>query len=139
MSLQGVNCIAFSPLGHSDPGVINNGVLQEVAQELGRTPAQVRRQCLLMSHSLCPLYSLIPHPELMFACKQGQSLWLHVMHSKLCWSCLIRWQLSDVEALLRPDCALTVPNCGIHLCCSQTCKLLQALAGLHCACLLYFC
>lgn len=38
---KGVNCIAFSPLGHSDPGVINNGVLKEVAEELGKTPAQV--------------------------------------------------------------------------------------------------
>lgn len=40
--LQGVHCIAFSPLGHSDPGVINNDVMGEVAQELGRTSAQVR-------------------------------------------------------------------------------------------------
>ncbi|DBA80188.1 TPA: hypothetical protein ACH3X2_007656 [Trebouxia sp. C0005] len=38
---KGVHCIAFSPLGHSDPGVINNDVLKEVAQELGRTSAQV--------------------------------------------------------------------------------------------------
>lgn len=39
-----MHCIAFSPLGHSDPGVISNDVLKEVAQELGRTSAQVRLQ-----------------------------------------------------------------------------------------------
>lgn len=38
---KGVHCIAFSPLGHSDPGVINDEVMKEVAQELGRTSAQV--------------------------------------------------------------------------------------------------
>ena len=56
--LQGVNCIAFSPLGHSDPGVINNGVLKEVAEELGKTPAQVRL-------SVCKVLSLLTssHPN----------------------------------------------------------------------------
>ena len=39
-----MHCIAFSPLGHSDPGVINDEVMKEVAQELGRTSAQVRLQ-----------------------------------------------------------------------------------------------
>ena len=47
MCMQGVHCIAYSPLGHSDPSVINNDVLQEVAQDLGRTSAQVNSQSLL--------------------------------------------------------------------------------------------
>ena len=39
--MQGVQCIAYGPLGHSDRTVLNNKVLQQVAKDLGRTPAQV--------------------------------------------------------------------------------------------------
>ncbi|KAL3155073.1 hypothetical protein ABBQ38_011137 [Trebouxia sp. C0009 RCD-2024] len=38
---KGVQCIAYSPLGHADATVLNHEVIQQVAQDLGRTPAQV--------------------------------------------------------------------------------------------------
>lgn len=55
--LQGVQCIAYSPLGHSDPTVLNNEVLQQVAQELGRSSAQVKLPnppcCTWLHHRTC--------------------------------------------------------------------------------------
>ena len=56
--MQGVQCIAYGPLGHSDSTVLNNEVLQQVAQDLGRTPAQVSISSP-KTHRLCHMYTAV--------------------------------------------------------------------------------
>jgi alcohol dehydrogenase (NADP+) len=38
---KGVHSVAFSPLGHSAPDLLQNEVVQQVAKQVGKTPAQV--------------------------------------------------------------------------------------------------
>ena len=39
---QGVTCVAYGPLGHGKEGLLTHPEIEKVAQEVGKTPAQVR-------------------------------------------------------------------------------------------------
>jgi len=39
---QGVTCVAYGPLGHGKEGLLTHPEIEKVAEEVGKTPAQVR-------------------------------------------------------------------------------------------------
>ena len=42
LSRQGVTCVAYGPLGHGKEGLLTHPEIEKIAEEVGKTPAQVR-------------------------------------------------------------------------------------------------
>ena len=40
--MQGVTCVAYGPLGHGKEGLLTHAEITKIAEETGKTPAQVR-------------------------------------------------------------------------------------------------
>ena len=57
---KGVQCVGYSPLGHSKSDLLEHPTVQRVAAEAGRSPAQVRRGVAGRGGLLhcCPFISL---------------------------------------------------------------------------------
>ena len=61
LAVQGVQMTAFSPLGHSGPELFENPVIKEVAEQVGKTPAQVSCPAPALP---CPALPCLPCPAL---------------------------------------------------------------------------
>lgn len=70
---------AFSPLGHASPEFLDNPVLKEVAQQVGKTVAQVSKDL--------PCTAL-PCPCILVSCLILAAADMHLLHfqSKVCTS-----------------------------------------------------
>ena len=47
---QGLHCVAYSPLGQGNGGLLTLPEVLKVAEETGRPPTQARRPCLLLGN-----------------------------------------------------------------------------------------